>query len=138
MSLQRWLYQYNRKEFSHLNLSKNLGVGVKDEYSILKVINLILTKIWLKKFYWELLKGSYDCRCRNGFEGNGYKCTPKDVDECMIGNHKCDKYAKCTNTVGSYICTCNSGNYFLIQNLIKDYAFKRYRKVYQLLKITLQ
>ena len=32
-----------------------------------------------------------------------------DVNECQLGTHTCDSNAECTNTVGSYICTCNTG-----------------------------
>ena len=32
-----------------------------------------------------------------------------DVDECVDGIHDCHSQAYCTNTVGSYTCTCNSG-----------------------------
>ena len=31
-----------------------------------------------------------------------------DIDECS-GSHVCDPHAFCTNTEGSYTCTCNSG-----------------------------
>ena len=32
-----------------------------------------------------------------------------DVDECALGIHNCQEYANCTNTVGSYFCTCDKG-----------------------------
>ena len=38
----------------------------------------------------------------------GYIFLP-DVDECHIGIHTCDKTASCSNTVGSFKCTCNKG-----------------------------
>ena len=34
---------------------------------------------------------------------------PLDVNECLIGAHNCDSNAACTNTVGSFMCTCNLG-----------------------------
>ncbi|KAL9975104.1 hypothetical protein ACROYT_G012220 [Oculina patagonica] len=32
-----------------------------------------------------------------------------DIDECGKGSHECDVNANCTNTVGSYNCTCKEG-----------------------------
>lgn len=32
-----------------------------------------------------------------------------DVDECMIGSDNCHRDAKCTNTEGSWECSCNQG-----------------------------
>ena len=32
-----------------------------------------------------------------------------DHDECMRGYNGCSKHAYCTNTVGSYVCTCEDG-----------------------------
>ena len=33
---------------------------------------------------------------------------PLDVDECITG-HNCNSNANCTNTIGSYNCSCNDG-----------------------------
>lgn len=32
-----------------------------------------------------------------------------DVNECSQGTSNCSKYATCTNTFGSYKCSCNNG-----------------------------
>ena len=32
-----------------------------------------------------------------------------EIDECFSGTHSCDANAECTNTVGSYNCTCRPG-----------------------------
>ena len=32
-----------------------------------------------------------------------------DQDECQTGNHNCSQLAKCTNTQGSYTCSCYRG-----------------------------
>ena len=34
-----------------------------------------------------------------------------DVNECVVGEHNCDRNATCYNTDGSFTCSCNEGFY---------------------------
>ena len=34
-----------------------------------------------------------------------------DIDECLSGEHACDIFANCTNSIGDYNCTCDDGFY---------------------------
>lgn len=52
----------------------------------------------------DTFRGSI-CRCPEGYEGDGYTCT--DVDECARGTDSCEQH--CTNTIGSYECSCDPG-----------------------------
>ena len=48
-----------------------------------------------------------DCKCKSGFVRNSTNfCT--DVDECSTEN-VCDEKADCSNTLGSYNCSCEMG-----------------------------
>ncbi|KAI3368749.1 hypothetical protein L3Q82_025735 [Scortum barcoo] len=51
--------------------------------------------------------GSFKCRCRDGWVGDGIKCV--DQDECSAEDHSCNPNADCVNTPGSYRCTCKEG-----------------------------
>ena len=81
--------------------------------------------------------GSFHCTCNEGFEGDGFNCAGTifiihkhyyvdtyiylclhtfvcnmkftDIPECERGLDDCDTNATCTNTFGSYVCTCNTG-----------------------------
>lgn len=49
----------------------------------------------------------YNCKCIDGFDGDGETCT--DIDECSLVTNNCSQNAKCKNTQGSFTCTCNNG-----------------------------
>ena len=36
-------------------------------------------------------------------------CCVADINECREGRHRCSRNAYCSNTLGSYTCTCASG-----------------------------
>ncbi|XP_063770766.1 sushi domain-containing protein 1 isoform X2 [Pseudophryne corroboree] len=49
------------------------------------------------------------CICNLGFIGNG-RTHCLDKDECQVGSHKvCGEHTACSNTHGSYYCTCLKG-----------------------------
>ena len=54
--------------------------------------------------------GTYECDCLPGYQKfqNPERC--EDIDECTTGTHLCEQ--TCTNTVGSYDCSCDT-NYYL-------------------------
>jgi len=61
------------------------------------------------------IDGSYLCECVDGYLGDGLNHTDcdadidyccKDMDECGTIVNVCGLLANCTNTVGSYNCTC--------------------------------
>ncbi len=73
----------------------------------------------------SLIDGDEECDDGNNFEGDGCSliCTVEsgfmcdvsvpsictDINECTLGTDSCDINATCTNTTGSFTCTCNSG-----------------------------
>ncbi|XP_041348349.1 uncharacterized protein LOC121367946 isoform X1 [Gigantopelta aegis] len=65
--------------------------------------------------FWYRTDTPYRCICKPGYEGNGITdCN--DVDECQDGSHDCDASTVCTNTDGSFTCTCPNG--FTLENKI--------------------
>ena len=47
-----------------------------------------------------------DCSCNSGYEFNGDETECLDIDECALALDNCDDNAECTNTAGSYYCSC--------------------------------
>ncbi|KFG52323.1 calcium binding egf domain-containing protein [Toxoplasma gondii p89] len=56
---------------------------------------------------WFTPKGSYRCRCKVGYEGDGLNC--RDIDECAAEETSpCHPAALCINTKGSFRCVCKA------------------------------
>ena len=74
--------------------------------------------------------GSFACNCMVGYllDENGFNCTGRytvarqllfcglpcctyntDIDECENAEDNCHENANCTNTEGSFTCSCNPG-----------------------------
>ncbi|KAL2456686.1 Wall-associated receptor kinase-like 9 [Forsythia ovata] len=53
--------------------------------------------------------GGYQCRCNNGYKGNPYLGC-HDINECEELN-QCVSFGTCTNSPGSYNCSCPDGYY---------------------------
>ena len=52
--------------------------------------------------------GTFECNsCPSGYSGNGLTGC-HDINECDVSNGGCEQL--CTNTVGSFTCSCNIGN----------------------------
>ena len=56
---------------------------------------------------WLIFKGSFECKCKSGYDGDGLTCS--DFDECANNMHDCDVHADCKNTIGTYKCECHIG-----------------------------
>ena len=58
-----------------------------------------------------ILPTSNDCECKEGYSYDEKTKACQDTDECMLDHEVrgCDKNSVCTNTKGSYNCTCDLG-----------------------------
>ena len=66
-------------------------------------------------------KDSFECKCEYGYNGDGKNCCNDgyiwdndngicaEVDECIDQGDICGDNASCTNTEGSYHCSCDQG-----------------------------
>jgi len=51
--------------------------------------------------------GSYNCKCIDGWKGDGINCT--NHNECReFADNNCNALAVCTDTVGSFLCACQT------------------------------
>ncbi|XP_078700993.1 uncharacterized protein LOC144927453 [Branchiostoma floridae x Branchiostoma belcheri] len=67
----------------------------------------------------ENYPGGFRCACGPGYDMTPTDYTPSyepaptglchDVDECLYNMHMCGPHATCTNTIGSYTCSCEAG-----------------------------
>ncbi|XP_033636736.1 uncharacterized protein LOC117297699 [Asterias rubens] len=59
----------------------------------------------------EDMEGGYNCVCNNGYRYTADGSTCEDIDECTDATvmHNCVMNADCTNTAGSFYCTCKPG-----------------------------
>lgn len=50
------------------------------------------------------MPGWYYCKCKPGYETNGYDC--HDINECDHNTHSCHPSATCINSDGNFECLC--------------------------------
>ncbi|CAH3168531.1 unnamed protein product, partial [Pocillopora meandrina] len=108
-------YFGEKGEKSH-NCELNNSTGKEYEKNLVKAANYVYHGT--KNFCAQSPCENYGT-CQSGFTGKRYRCLcasgftghdcEKDIDECALNSHKCSENANCTNTEGSYICSCNPG-----------------------------
>ncbi len=55
----------------------------------------------------DIVEGSYECRCKTGYEGDGRNC--QNINECEGETNTCSPVATCTDTDGGFTCRCDPG-----------------------------
>ncbi|KAF9794052.1 hypothetical protein SFRURICE_009489 [Spodoptera frugiperda] len=53
------------------------------------------------------MDNTYQCICRDGFNGDGYTCIPEAT--CRNNPNLCDLHASCMKRHDAYVCECNAG-----------------------------
>lgn len=69
----------------------------------MSVISSFVSQI-IKKGMWHLV---FHCISRYSLSSNGHSCM--DIDECTVTSNAGGCAQNCTNTPGSYLCSCNTG-----------------------------
>ncbi|XP_041355468.1 mucin-like protein [Gigantopelta aegis] len=59
--------------------------------------------------YCTAVGGQPTCKCPSGYRLNPNQTSCYDVDECSEKTHSCDVTQLCSNTQGSYVCSCRTG-----------------------------
>jgi len=57
----------------------------------------------------ENILGGYRCACNEGYELHPDARSCLDIDECDLQTDDCHQFATCTNTPGSFTCSCDAG-----------------------------
>jgi hypothetical protein len=66
--------------------------------------------------------GTFECKCNQGYEGDGFVCV--DKNECERSENKCPSNSICVNLPGLYDCKCEPG----YRNLSKGCVGNRLQK----------
>ncbi|GKU98419.1 hypothetical protein SLEP1_g11429 [Rubroshorea leprosula] len=90
-----------------------------------------------KSFCAPVDDNGYRCKCLDGFEGNPYLPSGcRDIDECSPPNRNpCKGGMICTNTVGSYRCSCPKG--YHLENGTAQGCVTNHRQNWNLILVTL-